>query len=87
MTLPELVTDYRVFAEQVVSALQQAAQNEGAITPDRVRLIVGIDEIDRIESAEKAEKFINEIKSIFGRAASMWRHSLPMHWLSLNDAQ
>ena len=66
MTLPELVTDYRMFAEQVVSSLQQAAQNEGAVTADRVRLIVGIDEIDRIENAEKAEKFINEIKSIFG---------------------
>ena len=65
MALPELVTDYRMFAEEVVNSLQ-AAQIGGPVGVDRVRLIVGIDEIDRIESAEKAEKFINEIKSIFG---------------------
>ena len=66
MALPDLVADYRMFAKQVVSSLQKVAQRAGITAVDRVRLIVGIDEIDRIESAEQAEKFINEIKSIFG---------------------
>lgn len=66
MTLPELVDEYKAFAAQVISSLQDLAQVGGATAVAQVRLIVGIDEIDRIENAENAEKFINEIKSIFG---------------------
>ena len=66
MTLPELVASYRGFAETVVSALQDVAQRSDSLAVDQVRLIVGIDEIDRIENGEKAEKFLNEIKAIFG---------------------
>ena len=66
MTLPELVADYRLFAEGVVSSLQDRAQQSGTRVVTQARLIVGIDEIDRIESAEHAEKFLNEIKAIFG---------------------
>jgi NACHT domain len=66
MTLPELVADYRLFAGRVVSSLQDLAHLGGPAAVAQVRLIVGIDEIDRIESAEHAEKFLNEIKAIFG---------------------
>jgi hypothetical protein len=66
MTLPELVDSYREFAELTVSALQEAVQQDGPIAVSQVRIIAGIDEIDRIENAENAEKFLNDIKAIFG---------------------
>lgn len=66
MTLPELVDSYRDFAQSVVSGLQGLALQDGPLTMSQVRLIVGIDEIDRIENGEIAEKFLNDIKAIFG---------------------
>jgi hypothetical protein len=66
MTLPELVDSYREFAGLTVSALQETARRDGAGAVAQVRLVVGIDEIDRIEDAGNAEKFLNDIKSIFG---------------------
>src|SRR5262249_51084470 len=75
-TLPELVTDYRLFAEQVVSSLQNLAPSSGSTVSTQARLIVGIDEIDRIESAEQAEKFLNEIKAIFGVPSCFYVASL-----------
>lgn len=66
MTLPELVDSYREFAELTVSALQESAQLDGPVAIAQVRLVVGIDEIDRIEDAGNAEKFLNDIKAIFG---------------------
>ena len=66
MTLPELVESYREFAELTVSTLQESARQDGPLAIAQVRLVVGIDEIDRIEDAEKAEKFLNDIKAIFG---------------------
>jgi len=66
MTLPQLVENYRQFAQLTVSALQQHARRNGPVAMAQVRLVVGIDEIDRIEDAEKAEKFLNDVKAIFG---------------------
>ena len=66
MTLPELVESYREFAALTVSALQESARRDGPLAIAQVRLVVGIDEIDRIEDAENAEKFLNDIKAIFG---------------------
>jgi hypothetical protein len=48
-----------------VSALQKKGGHPGG-SPARARLVVGIDEIDRIEDAGNAEKFLNDIKAIFG---------------------
>jgi hypothetical protein len=42
------------------------ALRDGPLASAQVRLVVGIDEIDRIEDAENAEKFLNDIKAIFG---------------------
>jgi hypothetical protein len=66
MTLPELVESYRKFAGLTVSALQESARRDGPLAIAQVRLVVGIDEIDRIEDAGSAEKFLNDIKAIFG---------------------
>ena len=49
-----------------MSALQESARRDGPLAIAQVRLVVGIDEIDRIEDAENAEKFLNDIKAIFG---------------------
>ncbi|HVF67838.1 MAG TPA: hypothetical protein VM914_09255, partial [Pyrinomonadaceae bacterium] len=50
-SLPEIVGSLRSFIESVA---------------DHYRVIVGIDELDKIESDEKAQQFVNQIKSIFG---------------------
>ena len=59
MSLPELVESYRDFVEQAVTWWQGRNNGSGNIT-------IAIDEVDRIASAEQAERFINEVKSIFG---------------------
>lgn len=55
-SLPEMVGRLREFVEDVSSP------GRHYVGP----LIIGIDEIDRIGSVEQAERFIGEIKSIFG---------------------
>ncbi len=50
-TYPELVGRFREFV--------------GSIT-ERYRVVIGIDELDKLESGVKAEQFLNDIKGIFG---------------------
>ena len=57
LTMPELVASYREFAGEVGAWLNDLNGS---------RLLVCIDEVDRIAKAEDAESFINEVKSIFG---------------------
>jgi hypothetical protein len=76
LSLPELVTDYRHFAEKVVSAIQDSAISTDADTASKARLVIGIDEIDRIDPAERAERFLNDIKAIFGIPYSFYIASL-----------
>lgn len=81
MTLPELVNDYRDFAERVVAALRssrldalrQARTSQGsAVQHDArqdagdIRLVIGIDQVDRIEDTQAARVFLNELSSVFG---------------------
>jgi len=56
LSYPEIVQDFRQFAREV------AAHTHG----DGHRVFVGVDEIDKIGSPEQAERFLNEIKGIFG---------------------
>lgn len=51
LTLPEIIDGYSDF-------LKLATQ--------RYVIIIGIDELDKIQSGEKAHRFLNEIKAIFG---------------------
>jgi AAA domain len=55
-TLPELVGHIRRFMQDISSDFSNSSH----------AIIVGIDEIDRIGSLDHAEKFIGEIKAIFG---------------------
>jgi hypothetical protein len=51
LSLPEIIEGYRDF-------LKFASQS--------YMIIIGIDELDKLESDEKAERFLNEIKALFG---------------------
>ena len=55
-TLPDLVAHMRRFMKDIAEQFQYSNH----------AVIVGIDEIDRIGSVDHAEKFIGEIKAIFG---------------------
>jgi Predicted ATP-dependent serine protease len=50
LSLPEIVADYREFIEFISS---------------KYKIIIGIDELDKISSNDKAYRFLNEIKGIF----------------------
>src|SRR5206468_3223924 len=49
-SLPEIVDRYRSFLEAVSS---------------KYIVIIGIDEVDKLESDEKAERFLNDAKALF----------------------
>jgi len=55
-TLPELVGYVRRFMDEISKQLRHSSR----------AVIIGIDEIDRIGSLDHAERFIGEIKAIFG---------------------
>lgn len=56
MSYPEIVDEFRAFAEEVAEFLDE----------DGNRVFIGVDELDKIGSAEQAERFLNEIKGVFG---------------------
>ena len=51
LTLPEIVNNYRNFLYHVTL---------------KYKTLIGIDELDKISSSEDAQRFLNEIKAIFG---------------------
>lgn len=55
-TLPELVRYVKLFMADIASEFESSSQ----------AVLIGIDEIDRIGSLEHAERFISEVKAIFG---------------------
>lgn len=61
LTYPEVVADLREFLTTAASTLRGHGERAGTT----VRLLVGIDELDRIQPAERARDFIDEIKVIF----------------------
>ncbi|HEX4701102.1 MAG TPA: hypothetical protein VH352_03150 [Pseudonocardiaceae bacterium] len=62
LTYPELVDRFREFLADAVSVLDAEARSAGR-EPGRV--IIGIDELDRIGAGEPARRLLNEIKAIF----------------------
>lgn len=63
LTYPEIVDELSEFLRQVASTLQSEPTVD-EVLPGRV--IVGIDELDRLGTGEQAAAFLNEIKAIFG---------------------
>ena len=56
LSYPEIVDEFRTFARDVAVGVHRKGD----------RVFIGIDELDKIGSAEQAEHFLNEIKGIFG---------------------
>ncbi len=68
-TLPELVDSFRVYSKGVASWQQDAHGAEG-------RVVIGIDEVDKIRDSDRAEAFLNDIKAIFGVPGCLYLVSL-----------
>jgi len=56
LSYPEIVSEFRGFARDVAAYLHMGHS----------RVFVGIDELDKIGAPEQAERFLNEIKGVFG---------------------
>jgi len=67
-SLPELVERFRLFVEALVA--------------DYEKVVIGIDELDKLRSAQEAEKFLNGIKSVFGIPKCFYLISVSEHALS-----
>ena len=68
-TLPELVDSFRSYSTQVASSLRSGSAREG-------RVVIGIDEVDKIRDSDRAEAFLNDIKAIFGASGCLYLVSL-----------
>jgi hypothetical protein len=69
VSLPELVDSFRAYAERVADWQRLAHGGEG-------RVVIGIDEVDKIRDSDRAEAFLNDIKAIFGTPGSLYLVSL-----------
>ena len=69
VTLPELVDTFRGYSARVASWQQSAHGREG-------RVVIGIDEVDKIRDSDRAEAFLNDIKAIFGVPGCLYLVSL-----------
>ncbi|GAA3048920.1 hypothetical protein LV79_004375 [Actinokineospora globicatena] len=58
LTHPEVVADFRLFAGQAARVLR--TWGRGA------RVVIAVDEVDKIGQPEKAHEFVNDIKGVFG---------------------
>lgn len=56
LSYPEIVSEFRDFARAVAAEARRGGS----------RVFIGIDELDKIGTPEQAERFLNEIKGIFG---------------------
>ncbi|MFF4128350.1 hypothetical protein ACFYYP_32910 [Microbispora rosea] len=56
LSYPEVVEQFRTFARRVAAFVHARGDN----------VFLGVDELDKIGSADQAERFLNEIKGIFG---------------------
>ena len=56
LSYPEIVSEFRSFATIVAADVHRRGD----------RVFIGVDELDKIGSAEQAEHFLNEVKGIFG---------------------
>lgn len=59
LSLPEIVEQYREFASKAGGWWRNLHGGAG-------KLVIGIDEIDKIRDVSSAEQFINDVKAIFG---------------------
>jgi hypothetical protein len=58
-TLPEVVDEFRTYVGTLTKADSDEAESGEY-------LVIGIDELDKIDSAKDAQRFLNDIKGVFG---------------------
>jgi hypothetical protein len=68
-TLPELVDSFRGYGGRVAAWQRAAHGGEG-------RVVIGIDEVDKIRDSDRAEAFLNDVKAIFGIPGCLYLVSL-----------
>jgi len=69
VTLPELVARYREYSEDAAAWWRSCHNGRG-------RVLIGIDEVDKILDGERAETFLNDIKAVFGVPGCLYLVSL-----------
>jgi hypothetical protein len=69
VTLPELVDIFRSYSARVAAWQRSARGGEG-------RVVIGIDEVDKIRDSDRAEAFLNDVKAIFGVPGCLYLVSL-----------
>jgi len=69
ITLPELVARYREYSEDAAAWWRSCHHGRG-------RVLIGIDEVDKILDGERAETFLNDIKAVFGVPGCLYLVSL-----------
>jgi len=69
VALPELVDTFRSYSARVASWQESVHGGEG-------RVVIGIDEVDKIRDSDRAEAFLNDIKAIFGTPGCLYLVSL-----------
>ena len=69
VTLPELIACYREFSEDAAAWWQSGHDGRG-------RVLIGIDEVDKIIDGERAEAFLNDVKAVFGVPGCLYLVSL-----------
>jgi hypothetical protein len=69
IALPELVDSFRGYSARVASWQRSAHGGEG-------RVVIGIDEVDKIRDSDRAEAFLNDVKAIFGTPGCLYLVSL-----------
>jgi hypothetical protein len=69
VTLPELVDTFRGYSARVASWRRSASGPDG-------RVVIGIDEVDKIRDSDRAEAFLNDVKAIFGVPGCLYLMSL-----------
>ncbi|GAA1963023.1 P-loop NTPase fold protein [Amycolatopsis minnesotensis] len=57
LTYPEVVDAFRTFAERAAKTLERRGTE---------RVVIAIDELDKIGEPEKAQQFLNDVKEVFG---------------------
>ena len=71
-TLPDIVDEYRRFLDQVVGSKENPYE----------RVFICIDELDKLESDEAAQRFLNGIKSVFGQVKCYYMVSVSENAMS-----
>ncbi|MFC3518712.1 hypothetical protein ACFPZ0_22825 [Streptomonospora nanhaiensis] len=59
MGLPQVVADFREFAAEAAQWWRSTHNGEG-------RIVIGIDECDKISGGDAAQRFMNDVKAVFG---------------------